>query len=152
MNLQINDTELDVLTAKLQQIINEPKVLALVGAEAVLPTVHERIHIMGQRADGGEIGTYSNEYLRVRQRYYNRTGDSKIIFSLTRQMENDFTVAEDGDRLGLGFNNAFNFNKATWLEESHPGVYDLSVAELDILETAIDGYLNDFFAGDSTVR
>lgn len=152
MNLAINDTELDELTKRLQQIAQEPNILALVGAESVLGAVHERIHIQGQRADGTAIGTYSNAYLQVRMRDYNRDSSNKIIFSLTRQMENDFSVVEEGERVGLGFNNRFNFDKATWLEESHPGVYTLSQEEGHILEQALDVFLNDFLAGNSDRR
>lgn len=152
MRLNVNDNELTETVRLLQEIVNSPESLSFVGATAVLPSVHERIHIRGERADGGKIGTYSNEYLRIRQREYNRDGATQIIFSLTRQMENDFSVVAEGSKIGLGFNNSFNFNKATWLEESHRGTYDLSQQELDILEIAVDSYLNDLFAGNSTVR
>lgn len=50
---------------------------------------------------------------------YNRTSDTKVVISLTRQMENDFTVIATENGYGLGYLNALNFNKAGWVEETY---------------------------------
>lgn len=115
-----------------------PVVLILAGE------VRNRIHVQGKRADGGNIGVYSNSYLRVREA--NKRGrDSKIIYSLTRQMEQDFIPIADGGTYGLGFNNSHNFDKATWQEEKRPGVYDLSEDEIKLAEDTITDYINGIF-------
>lgn len=116
-----------------------PVVLVLAGF------VRHRIHIEGLRADGSPIGQYKNSYLKQRQTKYNRDSSEKIIYSLTRQMEQDFVPIAENDAYGLGFNNQHNFDKATWLEEKRPGVYSLSATEEDIAEQTIIDYLNGLF-------
>ncbi len=65
------------------------------GAFDALSQMTERIHEKGEAADGSGIGTYTNNYLKLRQKKpYNRTADSKIIVSLTRRLENDWGVIE----------------------------------------------------------
>mgnify|MGYP001057569942 CR=1 FL=1 len=132
------------LTLELKQLQERPAeymrpvVLVLAGA------VRHRIHVEGKRPDGSPIGTYQNSYMRERER--NNRGDSrKMIYSLTRQMEQDFVAVADGNEFGLGFNNQFNSQKATWQEEKRPGVYDLSQEEIDLAETTINDYLNGLF-------
>lgn len=116
-----------------------PVVTALIGE------VRNRIHVEGLRADGGPIGEYKNPYLRFRQQKHNRTADTKMIYSLTRQMEQDFVPVAESDVYGLGFNNTHNFDKATWQEERRPGVYDLSEKEIELAEIALTDYLNGIF-------
>lgn len=50
---------------------------------------------------------------------YNRTNDTKVVISLTRQMENDFSVIATEDGYGLGYNNSLNFQKAGWVEATY---------------------------------
>lgn len=106
--------------------------------------VRHRIHVEGRRPEGDQIGTYSEVYMRERKRH-NRDDNRKMIYSLTRQMEQDFVPVADGNTFGLGFNNEWNFKKATWLEEMRPGVYDLSPYEKQIAEETIIDYLNGLF-------
>lgn len=74
---------------------------------------------------------------------YNRTDDTNMIFSLTRQMENDFGLIGSSDPIktangyGVGFKNPFNAQKADWLtvsgagrnKKTFPDVYKLSESE-----------------------
>lgn len=145
MELEINDSSLDVLLSKLEMIKDAPKEISLVGATAILPSVHERIHIDGLKADGTAIGEYTIPYLRIRKKN-NRGTDLKKILSLTRQMENDFTVVESGEKAGLGFNNEDNFNKASWQEAANKGTYDVSDPEGEILEQVVNQYLDDILS------
>lgn len=48
---------------------------------------------------------------------YNRSADTTIIVSLTRQLENDWSVLETTNGYGIGFTNAFNADKLRWVEE-----------------------------------
>lgn len=115
-----------------------PVVLVLAGE------LRHRIHVEGKRADGSAIGTYQNSYMREREK--NKRGNSrKMIYSLTRQMEQDFSPVAEGDTYGLGFNNTHNFDKANWLEEARPGVYNLSESEIQLAEQTIIDYLNGVF-------
>lgn len=78
----------------------------------------KRIHVDGKDAEEKVIGTYNNRYLELRQKKYSRTSDSKIIVSLTRQLENDCSVIATDKGYGVGFLNAFNIQKARWVEEN----------------------------------
>ena len=50
---------------------------------------------------------------------YNRTNDTKVVLSLTRQMENDLTVVQTGNGYGIGYLNPDNFKKAMWCEATY---------------------------------
>lgn len=50
---------------------------------------------------------------------YNRTADTKVIASLTRQMENDMTVLPSGRNYGIGYNNAENKKKSEYVEATY---------------------------------
>lgn len=131
----------------------------------LIPMIHERIHVDGKAADGSQIGTYSNEYMKVRtgifgnagrfkkgknvgknknagthtkggnkgaaRPQHHRSGDTKVILSLTRQMENDYAVVAGEVGWGIGFNNSHNADKARWNDERYGHkVYDLTKEEL----------------------
>jgi hypothetical protein len=106
----------DGLINKLQ-ILRDPKPLLRLVALDVLNMVTERIHEKGEAADGSQIGTYNKNYLRRRQNNYKRSSDSKIIVSLTRQLENDWAVKATERGWGIGFNNPHNAEKMHWVEE-----------------------------------
>ena len=115
-----------------------PVVLVLAGE------LRHRIHVEGKKADGSRIGTYSRDYMRIRAK--NKRGPStEIIWSLTRQMEQDFVGISQTDLYGLGFNNSHNFDKATWLDAARPGVYALSESEIQLAEQTITDYINGVF-------
>lgn len=99
------------------QVLKDPKPLLRPVAFDVLSLITERIHEKGQAADGQAIGTYNNNYLRLRQRKFKRSSDPSIIVSATRQLENDWAVIATERGWGIGFNNPFNAQKMRWVEE-----------------------------------
>lgn len=109
----------EVLTSldqSLKAIMNPNYLLRPVAIE-VLPMMTERIHKGGKASDGTQIGTYSNSYLREREK--NKRGkDTKVIVSLTRQLENNWSVLETSNGYGIGFTNHFNAEKLGWVEEA----------------------------------
>ena len=123
-------------------------------ATTMLGTVKNRVHEDGKDASGGQIGTYTHEYMVVRTNsfqnnlktkgkdkgkgrttsageftkgknkgqarpIYNRTSDTKVVISLTRQMENDFVVIPTDKGYGLGYNNPDNKLKAGYVEATY---------------------------------
>lgn len=63
---------------------------------------------------------------------YNRSSDTKIIVSLTRQLENDWNVIATEKGYGVGFLNSFNLQKARWVEENKgQKIFSLSKPEQD---------------------
>jgi len=91
-----------------------------------------------------DSGTYSRGAKQgtARQKY-NRTNDTKVILSLTRQMENDLTVIPTAAGFGVGYNNSLNLDKALWAEKTYrKKIFSLTADErekvLGIAKTAID--------------
>ena len=116
--------------------------------------LRRRVHVEGKKTDGNAIGTYEAKYLKKRQKPpYNRSSDSTIVFSLTRQMENDlFLVAgsnpEDvpiklNDGYGIGFKNPLNAKKAEGLQFGNKTlkgfgvVYKLSNEEKKLIKESV---------------
>lgn len=140
-------TNIGEVTAELQN-----KLAALADKEYIprrlsfdlIDLMTNRIHNEGKAADGGQIGTYNKSYLSLRQRKYKRSSDSKIIVSLTRQLENDWNVIATDKGYGIGFLNAFNFQKARWVEENKGKViFSLSQPELQYINATITQLVND---------
>jgi hypothetical protein len=90
---------------------------------------------------------------------YNRTSDTKVIFSLTRQMENDFGLKENKEPIktntgyGVGFKNPDNTQKAEWLTETgvgrkkkvFTGVYELSDMERQKIRDIAEDFIANAF-------
>lgn len=100
------------------QILKDREYLLRPVAFDMIDLMTKRIHVDGKDAEEKEIGSYSNKYLQLRERKYNRTADTKIIVSLTRQLENDWNVIATDKGYGVGFLNVFNSQKARWVEEN----------------------------------
>lgn len=70
---------------------------------------------------------------------YNRSNDTKVILSLTRQMENDFStgaknknVSKISGGYGIGWKNEINFKKAEWNEKKYSKkIFNLTSQEKD---------------------
>jgi len=63
---------------------------------------------------------------------YNRSSDTKVIVSLTRQLENNWSVLETPNGYGIGFTNPFNADKLRWVEEQKGKVIsNLTTKEID---------------------
>jgi len=82
----------------------------------------------GQKKDSG-VFTKGKNAGQPRPKY-NRSSDTKVIISLTRQLENDWAVLENGPGYAIGFLNEINFKKAGWVEETYgKKIFDLSQTE-----------------------
>lgn len=134
MNLTIK-TNLDQVLSNLGQslkTIMDPNYLLRPVAIEVLTMMTERIHKEGKASDGGQIGSYSNNYLKYARKKAGRGSDPKIIVSLTRQLENNWSVIETTNGYGIGFTNPFNADKLRWVEEIKDKVIsNLTTIEID---------------------
>lgn len=108
----------------------------------LLELMKRRIHEDGKNANGASIGTYSHNYLLQRIKKYNRSADAKIVVSLTRQLENDWSVIATSRGYGIGFKNKFNLQKARWVEE----IKDTTIFSLTAEENK---YASDFIANQT---
>ena len=92
------------LTARLKEFQGAIKKVLRTVATDELARVRVRIHQEGKNADDAQIGEYSSAYLKYRQKKpFNNTASSKVIFSLTRKMQNEFVVLPTERGYGLGW-------------------------------------------------
>lgn len=110
---------------QIEQLKNKEYLLRPVAIE-VIPMMTERIHQKGEASDGGQIGTYNNTYLKLRQNKYKRDASSKVIVSLTRKLEQDWAVIATQNGYGIGFLNPLSLQKLRWVE----GIKDKTIANL----------------------
>lgn len=77
---------------------------------------------------------------------YNRTTDTKVILSLTRQMENDTSVIDTPEGYGIGYLNPFNYQKALWCEETYkkPILTKLTDQEEQLAIKVAQEFTNDY--------
>tara|TARA_R110000782_G_scaffold30274_2_gene75271 strand:+ start:534 stop:974 length:441 start_codon:yes stop_codon:yes gene_type:complete len=92
-------------TLKRLQILAKTNRAELAMAVSMLGTTTERIFEKGLDASGSSIGTYSAAYMKQRQKD-NYPSSTKVILEATTQTRNDFSVINDGKKLGLGFKNS----------------------------------------------
>lgn len=144
MRINSNFGQIGKAIAEKLKTLQNPEYLLRPVAFGLIDKMTQRIHVDGKASDESAIGNYSNGYLAQRQRPpYNRTADRKIIVSLTRQLENDWSVIATDKGYGIGFKNAFNLQKARWVEENKGRkIFNLSPSEQKYM---ID-YLNELTA------
>lgn len=144
INIKTNLTEVgDRLVEKLKKLQDREYLLRPVCVD-LIDLMTKRIHIDGKASDGGDIGTYSHGYLKQRQRKpYNRTSDSKIIVSLTRQLENDWSLIATKTGYGIGFKNSFNMKKARWVEQIKDKViFHMTTGEFNYAKERLNELVN----------
>jgi len=66
-----------------------------------------------------KTGVFNTDKVGTARPRYNRDSDSKVILSLTRQMENDLSVVATPVGYGIGYLNPLNLKKARWCEETY---------------------------------
>lgn len=117
--------------------LESPETVSRAAAVAVLPEFRNRIHVEGKKTDGSAIGTYSNSYLKLRQKPpYNRTSDPDVIASLTRQLENGYVLKATEKGYTIGNASPYNDEKIKHLTEQYGEVFLLSQRELEIAQIA----------------
>lgn len=122
--------------------IEESDKLLRIIASTLTGVMRDRVHVQGKDSNEQQIGAYTPEYMKVRtgnfqsskivrgvnkgqaRKKYNRTADTKVILSLTRQMENDMSICERNPikipyGYAIGYQNDFNYDKLLWCEETY---------------------------------
>jgi len=118
-----------LLQEKLDRLKDREYLLRPVAFD-VIDLMHKRIHIDGDGSDGAPIGTYSKGYMRRRLKFKRGPAIAPVIVSLTRQLENDYSVIATDQGYGIGFKNPYNHKKARWVEEIKDRIiFDLSEQE-----------------------
>lgn len=138
INFSISGSLSEAIKSQLQKY--EGDKVARTVATSLMPELRYRIHQLGLATDLSPIGVYNSNYLRLRQKKYNRTADPKIISSLTRQQENDWAVVPIGENAyGIGFKNIANAIKAEHLEKNKKKqIFALSEKEIALIPQIVD--------------
>lgn len=79
-----------------------------------------------------------------KRKMMNRGSDPKVILSLTRQMEGDMRVIQEGDVFYIGYSNKDNFNKAIWNEQRYKKpIWKLSKEEHEAKDEIVQKFITD---------
>ncbi len=92
-----------------------------------------------------ETGVFTGEEKVGKKRpRYNRTGDTKVICSLTRNMENDIKILPTTDGYGIGYSNDVNAEKVGWLENTYEKpIFTIGESERTVITETIQTYINE---------
>ena len=76
---------------------------------------------------------------------YQRDASSKVILSLTRQMENSMILVPFENGCGIGYSSEENFNKSQWCEETYgkKKIFYLTQEERDLAVLKGQEYINE---------
>jgi hypothetical protein len=75
---------------------------------------------------------------------FHRSDDTKVVVSLTRQLENDWSVIATEKGYGVGFLNPFNFQKAEWVEKTYnKKIFNLTKGEKEHVATRLNQLIAD---------
>ena len=121
--------------------INNPETISRAAAAAVMPELRERIHERGAMPDGSKIGTYSNSYLKVRQRE-GKGSDTNVIISFTRQLQNGYTLTATDDGYTIGNISPDGDMKVGYMIELYGDIWKLSEAEEEMALIAAQDMAN----------
>lgn len=97
-----------------------------------------------EKKNKGQAGVFTKGKSKGTPRpVYNRTTDTDVILSLTRQMENDMIVIQTDNGYGIGYSNELNYNKAIWNEARYKKeIWNLSERELETVKTEAENFIN----------
>lgn len=165
------DEVIQIVSARLESI--DIKEMTALQASSVISELRKRIHVDGKDSNETQIGTYSPGYMKVRtglygngkpakkgvksagvftkgknkgqQRpKYQRKNETKVILSLTRQMENDYIIIPEDNGTAIGFSNQTNFQKSQWNEQTYKKkIFSLTKAEREIVFKTGQQYIDD---------
>lgn len=121
-----------LLQKKLDKLKDREYLLRPVAFD-VIDLMTQRIHIKGIASDGAPIGKYSKGYMRLRLKFNRGKAEEPVIISLTRQLENDWSVIGTEKGYAIGFKNPYNLKKARWVElikrERENTIFNLTTQE-----------------------
>lgn len=101
----------------------------------------------GQLKDAG-VYTRGDKKGQPRPKY-NRTAETKVIASLTRQMENDLSVIAAGKGYGIGYTNPHNYDKSQWVEQTYKkDIWELTKEERELAIKVANDFVNQTLNGE----
>jgi len=131
---------------RLPQPANTDKMLRTI-AQNVFAEMKQRIHKSGLDSSGAPIGDYSRGYMYTRVKN-NRGTSTKVIISLTRQMENDMKVIATDKGYGIGYSNPDDFDKVAYVENTYgKKIFDLTQKEKEIVKNTATEFIKNLQNG-----
>jgi len=136
------------------------------AAVTAMGEIRHRVHVNGEDSEGSQIGTYSKGYMKVRtgqlpnvytkgrnkgntRKQYNRLPDTKVILSLTRQMEDGMAILDTPGGVGIGYHNSFDYNKAIWNEKRlGKPIWKLSTKERELVHGVAEEHTKSILNND----
>ena len=79
--------------------------------------MNNRIHDEGRASDGGEIGTYKNSYLRMREAFNHPRTERKVILVLSRKLSNSWGAFATDKGYAVGFTDSAATEGVTGLKK-----------------------------------
>lgn len=70
-------------------------------ATTLIPIIRNRVHVEGKLANGNNIGTYNDDYLKRREKRGRNEGN-KVVLSFNRNLENSLKAIADRETWGIG--------------------------------------------------
>lgn len=171
-SLSSNIDEVVTLIAQRIEDIDIKEMTALQASTAI-GAIRKRIHTDGKDSNDAQIGTYTPAYMKVRTGLYSnskkakkgvksagtftkgqnkgsqrpkyqRKPDTKVILSLTSQMENDYQIIPNEKGCAIGFSNELNFRKSQWNELTYrKKIFSLTKKEREIVTETAQNYINE---------
>ena len=75
---------------------------------------------------------------------FQRKADTKVILSLTSQMENDYTIIPIENGTAIGFNTDLSFRKSQWNEATYKKkIFSLTKEEKEIIQKTGETFINE---------
>lgn len=113
--------------------------------------MRKRIFNDGLKASGAPIGTYSADYLKIRQTKYNRTSDAKKILVLTDSLRLNFVwdaINKTSYAIGVNGSQSYggkkvtNIDKVKWNDPTNE-IFIVSIAESKAAKEAFEKEMNN---------
>jgi hypothetical protein len=149
ISVKVTDTVISRISANFKELdsVGKDKLLRTIIA-GVAPKIRYRVHTEGKDENGDSFGTYSNAYLKRRQK--KKHSGNKIIMFDTGQMQNDIVLSEikpikTQSGYAIGTNNTFNAAKYAWLSDRFGFFYKMTVGEVAHMKVIINEFIKNYF-------
>jgi hypothetical protein len=141
------ESNMDMVVNKVNLSLNAINVdeMTRLQATTLLAQMRKRIHVRGVASDGRPIGTYSQSYLKHVRPKHKRSGDSKVILSLTRAMENGMILFPITNGTAIGYATPELLQRARW-QEKRPAygaraIFSPTQEELELVNEIGNNYI-----------
>ena len=127
--------------AKLSQI--DVQRLTTIQATTLIGVMRDRIHIQGKDSNGTPIGTYTPAYIKYQRAKKGRGTDPKVILSLTRSMENSYSLIQLPNGVGISLTTQENYQKARFCEVTYgKKIFSPTTEERSLVDQIAEEYIS----------